>query len=78
MSAKKEMFETEVKILDTMYLELVEALHNKPNDNDIEDMRLYLDNVFTLLNKSALATKEVKNMLIKNRKHTHETFNPPA
>ena len=44
---KEELkFENEIKFLDLIYTDMIEALHQKPDENDIEGMRLYLDNIF--------------------------------
>jgi hypothetical protein len=77
-NVNKMDFEKEIEILDKIYVDMVDAVHNKPNPNDIESMRLYLDNIYSVLNATGLRAKEVKNMLLADKKLIHETWNPPA
>ncbi|MCC6636370.1 MAG: hypothetical protein IT278_01435, partial [Ignavibacteriaceae bacterium] len=46
--------------------------------NDIEELRLYVDNTYSVLNSTALRVKELKNQLLKDSKLILETWNPPA
>ncbi len=71
-------FEKELKLLDKMYSDISEAIFAKPDLNDIEAIRLYVDNTVGTLNNIALNIKDVKNTLIKNREIIHQTWNPPA
>ena len=78
--AKKEEinFENEIKFLDLIYSDMIEALHQKPDENDIEGMRLYLDNIWGVFNRTVFRVTEIKNSLLKDKKFKHETWNPPA
>ncbi len=80
MKEKKEelLFEPEIKILDKIYLDMIEAIENIPSGQDYEVMRLYVDNLYGLLNRTVTNVKDVKNGLLKDRKLIHETWNPPA
>jgi len=80
MKEKKEelLFESEIKILDKIYLDMIEAIENIPTGQDYEVMRLYVDNLYGLLNRTVTNVKDVKNGLLKDRKLIHETWNPPA
>ncbi len=71
-------FENEIKYLDLIYSDMSEALHQKPDENDIEGMRLYLDNIWGVFNRTVFRVTEIKNSLQKNQKLIHETWNPPA
>ena len=80
MSEKKEesLFESEIKTLDKIYLDMLEAIENIPTGQDYEVMRLYVDNLYGLLNRTVANVKDVKNSLLKDRKLILETWNPPA
>lgn len=80
MKEKKEelLFESEIKILDKIYLDMIEAIENIPTGQDYEVMRLYVDNLYGLLNRTVTNVKDVKNGLLKDRKLIHETWNPLA
>lgn len=71
-------FSSEVKYLDLIYSDMIEALHQKPDENDIEGMRLYLDNIWGVFNRTVFRVTEIKNSLQKNNKLINETWNPPA
>lgn len=71
-------FDGEVKLLDLIYTDMLDALHQKPNENDIEAMRLYMDNIWGVFNRTVFRVTEIKNSLQKNQKLIHETWNPPA
>ena len=70
--------ESEIKCLDLIYTDMLEAIHQKPDENDIEAMRLYLDNIWGVFNRTVFRITEIKNSLQKNQKLIHETWNPPA
>jgi hypothetical protein len=80
MSEKKEetLFESEIKTLDKIYLDMLEAIENIPTGQDLEVMRLYVDNLYGLLNRTVANVKDVKNGLLKDKKLILETWNPPA
>ena len=71
-------FESEIKFLDFIYTDMLEAIHQKPDENDIEAMRLYMDNIWGVFNRTVFRVTEIKNSLQKNQKLLHETWNPPA
>lgn len=71
-------FDPEIKYLDLIYTDMIEALHQKPDENDIEGMRLYLDNIWGVFNRTVFRVTEIKNSLQKEKKYKHETWNPPA
>jgi hypothetical protein len=71
-------FESEIKFLDLIYTDMLEAIHQKPDENDIEAMRLYMDNIWGVFNRTVFRVTEIKNSLQKNQKLLHETWNPPA
>jgi hypothetical protein len=80
MEMKKEetLFESEIKTLDKIYLDMLEAIENIPTGQDYEVMRLYVDNLYGLLNRTVANVKDVKNGLLKDKKLILETWNPPA
>lgn len=73
-------FKLEIALLDKAQNELFEAIAAKPDSNEIEAMRLYIDNVFMTLNKCVTLVKDTKNAL--QNKQTEppltETYNSPA
>lgn len=71
-------FENEIKFLDLIYGDMIEALHQKPDENDIEAMRLYMDNIWGVFNRTIFRVTEIKNNLQKDQVLRHETWNPPA
>ncbi len=71
-------YENEIKLLDLIYTDMIEALHQKPDENDIEGMRLYLDNIWGIFNRTVFRVTEIKNGLQKDQNIKHETWNPPA
>lgn len=82
MSEKKNKadFKLEIALLDKAQNELFEAIASKPESNDIEAMRLYIDNVYMVLNKCVTIVKDTKNAL-QNRQDEPpltETYNSPA
>ena len=71
-------FNSEIQFLDLIYSDMIEAIHQKPNENDIEAVRLYLDNIWGVFNRTVFRVTEIKNNLQKEQKLIHETWNPPA
>jgi hypothetical protein len=71
-------FDKEIQFLDLIYSDMIEAIHQKPDENDIEAMRLYMDNIWGVFNRTVIRVTEIKNSLQKNQKLIHETWNPPA
>ncbi len=78
MDNKTIKFEKEIEVLDMIFQDMVEAIHLKPDGNDIEDLRLYVDNTYAVLNTTALRVNEIKKQLEKDAKLILETWNPPA
>ncbi len=78
LKKKESNFEQEIKYLDLIYSDMIEALHQKPDENDIEAIRLYMDNIWGVFNRTVFRVTEIKNSLQKNKKLIHETWNPPA
>lgn len=78
MDKSQFKFEKELEVLDQIFSDMVEAVHLKPDGNDIEELRLYVDNTYTVLNTTALRVKAIKNQLMKDSKLILETWNPPA
>lgn len=79
MEMKEEaLFESEINTLDKIYLDMLEAIENIPTGQDYEVMRLYVDNLYGILNRTVANVKDVKNGLLKDKKLILETWNPPA
>jgi len=82
MSEKKNKmeFKLELALLDKAQNELFEAIASKPESNDIEAMRLYIDNVYMVLNRCVTLVKDTKNALQNKQSDTPltETYNSPA
>ena len=70
--------EKDLKLLDLMYNDIVEAIHTKPTNHNYEDLRLYVDNIYSLLNKTVFRIQELKNDLQEDKQLVLETWNPPA
>lgn len=73
-----ENFENEIKLMDLIYTDMIEALHQRPDENDIEAIRLYIDNIRGVFNRTIFRITEIKNNLQKDQKLKPETWNPPA
>lgn len=56
----KEDYNDEIKILGSVYSEIVEALINKPESGDYEIARIYYDNVVARMNNWAAMVNKVK------------------
>ena len=76
--SSEKKFSNEVKLLDEIYEDIIEAVHNEPDMNDIESMRLYIENSFRIFNRTIFRVVEIKNSLTKNEKPDSSTWNPPA
>ncbi len=76
----KKKFETEITLLDRIQRELFDAIASKPEVNDYEAVRLYIDNLFITLNRSVTMVMDVKSILEKkeNQEDVTETYNSPA
>jgi len=72
-------FEKELALLDKLYLDLVESIHQKPDPGaNLEDLRLFVDNAYVTLNRSVAVVREVKATLEADRNLILQTWNPPA
>lgn len=73
-------FKFEITLLDKAQSELFEAIASKPDPNDMEAMRLYLDNVYMTMNKCVTLIKDTKNALQNKQSEPPltETYNSPA
>ncbi|MEJ5262528.1 MAG: hypothetical protein WHT45_07590 [Ignavibacterium sp.] len=71
-------FDNELKLLDLIYEDVLEAAHNEPDMNDIESMRLYIENSYRIFNRTIFRVVEIKNSLTRNKKLDTSTWNPPA
>jgi hypothetical protein len=74
------LFEVELNLLDRIQTDLFEAITLKPDVRDVEAVRLYVDNLYLVLNRAVTIIMDVKNYLIKKdipAKIT-ETYNSPA
>jgi hypothetical protein len=81
MSEKNKLdFKLEIVLLDKAQTELFGAIASKPDPNDIEAMRLYLDNVYMIMNKCVTLIKDTKNALQNKQAEPPltETYNSPA
>jgi hypothetical protein len=76
----QKMFALEIALLDKLQVELFEAISQKPQTMDYDEIRLFVDNVFMTLNKCFSLSKDVKNALLKKdfKELITETYNPPA
>jgi len=59
-------FDEEIQFLDLIYSDMIEAIHQKPDENDIEAIRLYLDNIWGVFNRTVFRVTEIKNNLQKD------------
>ena len=76
----RKMFAMEITLLDKLQSELFDAIAQKPGTMDFEEMRLFVDNVYMTLNKTATIAKDVKNMILNKdfKEPITETYNSPA
>ena len=76
----KKKFETEIALLDRIQRELFDAIASKPDNNDYEAVRLYVDNLFITLNRTVTMIMDVKTNLEKKESQDGitETYNSPA
>ena len=75
-----KIFEIEIGMLDSAQNDLFELIANRPDARDIEAVRLYVDNVFQVMNRVVTLVMDAKNNLIKKEipQTITETYNPPA
>ena len=80
--AKKtqKKFDTEIALLDRIQRELFDAIASKPDNNDYEAVRLYVDNLFITLNRTVTMIMDVKTNLEKKESQDGitETYNSHA
>ena len=77
--ASQKKFSLEIALLDKAQSDLFNAITDKPDSNDVESMRLYIDNVYMIINKCSMIIKDVKNELLKKEANEiNETYNSPA
>ncbi len=74
----EQNFKKEISLLDQIYNDMLEASHNEPDLNDVESMRLYIENSFRIFNRTIFRVNEIKNSLTKENKLDSSTWNPPA
>ncbi len=76
----QKMFALEIALLDKLQVELFEAIAQKPQAMDFEEIRLFVDNVYMTLNKCVTISKDVKNALLKKdyKDLITDTYNSPA
>ncbi|NUN09299.1 MAG: hypothetical protein HUU54_09000 [Ignavibacteriaceae bacterium] len=78
LTPKEIKFEEEIKILNGIYSDMLEAIHAKPDTTNVEELNNYFGNVYGILNRTALRVKDIKNLLERDKKFIHETWNAPA
>ncbi|HRI47521.1 MAG: hypothetical protein KF721_11585 [Ignavibacteriaceae bacterium] len=78
MQTDKFKFEEELKLLDAIYTDMLEAIEHKPSTHSLENLILYTDNVYVLLNRTALRVQEIKKAIEADKKFVIETYNSPA
>jgi hypothetical protein len=76
----QKIFELEIALLDKLQVELFEAIAQKPQAMDYDEIRLFVDNVYMTLNKCFSLSKDVKNALLKKdyKDLITDTYNSPA
>ncbi len=80
LKPKQKIFALEIALLDKLQSELFEAIAQKPQAMDFDEIRLFVDNVYMTLNKCVTLSKDVKNALLKKDYNDviTETYNSPA
>lgn len=80
LTSGKKLLEFEIGMLDAAQNNLFELIANKPDPRDVEAVRLYVDNVFHVMNRVVTLIMDVKNSLIKKDipQAITETYNSPA
>ena len=59
----QENYREEIKMLETVYSELIEAILNKPDTADYEKSRIYFENAVARMNHWALLVNKTKAAL---------------
>jgi hypothetical protein len=80
LKPQQKMFALEIALLDKLQLELFDAIAQKPQAMDFDEIRLFVDNVYMTLNKCVTLSKDVKNALLKKdyKDLITDTYNSPA
>lgn len=71
-------FQKEISLLNQIYDDMLEASHNEPDFNNIESIRIYIENSFRIFNRTIFRVNEIKNSLSDRSKLDSSTWNPPA
>lgn len=74
----EQNFHKEISLLNQIYNDMIEASHNEPDLNDVESMRIYIENTFRIFNRTIFRVNEIKNSLSDKSKLDSSTWNPPA
>lgn len=74
----EQNFQKEISLLNQIYDDMLEASHNEPDLNNIESMRIYIENSFRIFNRTIFRVNEIKNSLSDRSKLDSSTWNPPA
>jgi hypothetical protein len=74
----EQKFQNEISILNQIYDDMLEATHSEPDMNDVESMRLFIENSFRVFNRTIFRVNDIKNSLTKENKLDSSTWNPPA
>ncbi len=74
----EQSFQKEISLLNQIYDDMLEISHNEPNLNDIESMRVYIENSFRIFNRTIFRVNEIKNSLSDKSNLDSSTWNPPA
>jgi hypothetical protein len=76
----QKIFALEIALLDKLQVELFEAIAQKPQAMDYDEIRLFVDNVYMTLNKCVTLSIDVKNALLKKdyKDLITDTYNSPA
>lgn len=74
----EQNFQKEISLLNQIYDDMLESSHNEPDLNDIESMRIYIENSFRIFNRTIFRVNEIKNSLSDKSKLDSSTWNPPA
>ena len=80
LKPNQKIFALEIALLDKLQVELFEAIAQKPQAMDYDEIRLFVDNVYMTLNKCFSLSKDVKNALLKKdyKDLITDTYNSPA
>ncbi|MBN1633706.1 MAG: hypothetical protein JW917_06040 [Ignavibacteria bacterium] len=65
LTSNSKVFEHELNLLDKVQSDLFESITLRPDVRDVEAVKLYIDNLYLVLNRAATLIIDVKNQLIK-------------